>query len=559
MNYLTKLVEELNRSLWKRLLLFFGLTMLAIMINGYHFGTFDQVFHIPFFKAYQDPTLYPRDPFLQLKDYHFSYFWSIFIPAYKTGWFEPALFITHVIVTFSTFWAFWELCETMFHNPTANVLMTFALAFPHIGFPGFQIIEFSLLNRTFAIPFLLWAITLYFRRHYFWSALLLGLMFNIHLVYTVFVVGMLAMDLLFNLKSLNWKKLLPALIIFALLFMPMFIQKEGVAPGLDFTLRPDLAKLESSSTLYTVYYPIGTQPYVLASTLQGLACMAIILLAMRFHPVPDTDKVTRNFLYAIVIVVLVGSLASWFLPVTFIIQFQMIRIGVFLLYFAYLYLINLVAVTIESESSSKWFKILLVFTTVMVIFPVVPLLIWLLRRTRLKQIKAVGVIAAILAMAAMEIGGAISANLFAPGIHIYGLRSDWRDVQDWARHNTSKEAMFITPPYIFWHYESDWRVFSERGTLVTICESMELHYDPPFASEFVPRLNDLAPGAIEKFDGNYYHTFESVREAFETLTDEDFERLADKYAIDYLVLPSHTSSDLPVIYRNPSYTVYNLN
>ena len=99
---------------------------------------------------------------------------------------------------------------------------------------------------------------------------------------------------------------------------------------------------------------------------------------------------------------------------------------------------------------------------------------------------------------------------------------------------------------------------SPNGTLAIICELMELHYDPPFASEFVPRLNDLAPGAIEKFDGNYYHTFESVREAFETLTDEDFERLADKYAIDYLVLPSHTSSDLPVIYRNPSYT-FNLN
>lgn len=559
MKNIRDLVTELNRCLWKRLVLFFVLTMVAILINGYHYGTFDQVFHIPFFKAYQDPTHYPNDPFLQLKDYHFSYFWSLFIPAYRAGLFEPALFVTHVLVTFATFWAFWELCETMFHNPTANVLMTLALVFPHLGFPGFQIIEFSLLNRTFAIPFLLLALSLYFRKRYFWSALLIGLMFNIHLVYTAFVIALIGMDLFLNIKRLEWKRLIPAFLIFGLLFTPMFMQKQGVAPGFDFTLRPELARLESSSTLYTVYYPVGPQPYLLVSTLQGLACAAIVLMSMRYHPKPETDNTMRSFLIAIAIAITVGSLAAWFLPVTFIIQFQMIRIGVFLLYFAYLYFAYLIAKTLESEPIQDWFKLLLVFTYVAVIFPLIPLVIWSLRNTKLRKISATATIASILVMAALEIGGATVADLFSPGIHIYGLKSDWRSAQDWARENTATDTMFITPPYIFWHYESDWRVFSERGTVVTICESMELHYDPTFTSAYVTRMNDIAPSAIEKFNGNYYDTFRYTQEAFETLDDADFSRLAQKYVVDYLVLPNQTPSDFPIVYHNPSYSIYQLN
>ena len=552
-------VTEINRCLWKRLLLFFGLTMLAILINGYHFGTFDQVFHIPFFKAYQDPTLYPNDPFLQLKDYHYSYFWSLFIPAYRAGLFEPALFVVHVLVTFATFWAFWELCETMFHNPTANVLIALALAFPHLGFPGFQILEFSLLNRTFAIPFLLWALNLYLKKKYFWSALLIGLMFNIHLVYTAFVIALIGMDLVRNLKKLEWKRLIPAFLIFGLLFTPMFVQKQGVAPGLDFTLRPGLAKLESNSTLYTVYFPIGPQPYVLISTLQAIACAAIVLLCMKHHPVDNTDNTMRSFLIAIAIVISIGSLSAWFLPVTFLIQFQMIRIGVFLLYFAYLYLAYLVAMTLESNKQPKWYQLLLVFSAIAVILPVVPLLIWLLRNTNLRWISKIATISAILLMGVIEIGGATIGNFFSPGIHIYGQKSDWRDAQEWARENTAKDSLFITPPYIFWHYESDWRVFSERSTVINICESMELHYNPVFASTYVTRMNDLAPGAMEKFNGNYYDTFRFTQEAFETLDDADFEDLAQKYGADYLVLPNKTLSDYPVVYQNPTYSIYQLN
>ncbi len=59
---LTKFVDEINQNSRKRHLLFIALTLVTVFINGYHYGTFDQVFHIPFLKSLADPQLFPGDP-----------------------------------------------------------------------------------------------------------------------------------------------------------------------------------------------------------------------------------------------------------------------------------------------------------------------------------------------------------------------------------------------------------------------------------------------------------------------------------------------------------------
>ncbi|MEA4958601.1 MAG: hypothetical protein VB029_02710, partial [Anaerolineaceae bacterium] len=61
---LTKFVDEINQNARKRHLLFIALTLVTVFINGYHYGTFDQVFHIPFLKSLADPQLFPGDPFI---------------------------------------------------------------------------------------------------------------------------------------------------------------------------------------------------------------------------------------------------------------------------------------------------------------------------------------------------------------------------------------------------------------------------------------------------------------------------------------------------------------
>ena len=51
-----------------RHLLFLVSALFSILLIGYHFGTFDQVVHIPFMKAEADPSLYPGDALVALRN-----------------------------------------------------------------------------------------------------------------------------------------------------------------------------------------------------------------------------------------------------------------------------------------------------------------------------------------------------------------------------------------------------------------------------------------------------------------------------------------------------------
>ncbi|HPT24017.1 MAG TPA: hypothetical protein PLN80_05705 [Anaerolineaceae bacterium] len=555
---LTKFVDEINQNARKRHLLFIALTLVTVFINGYHYGTFDQVFHIPFLKSLADPQLFPGDPFISLRDYHFSFFWYLLLPFLKIGKLEIAMFVLHLVTTYLTFWAFWSLTDVLFKNRLANVLCSLALVFPRIGFPGFQIIEFSLLNRTFAIPFLIGALVLYLKKNYALSFLVIGLMFNIHLVYATFLLAMIGLDLLLSIRRIPVKRVLAALLLFALASLPIFLRKSAVAPGLDFSLRPELRDIEALSLLYTVYYPIGKIPYVWMNTLQGLTCAAMLLITIRRAHSKGFDENLRNFLIAILMVILVASLASYLWPITAIIQFQALRIGVFLLYLAHICMANLVARSLGTESLTTLQKIVLIVSYVTLVFPIAWLIFWLARKLQPRLAKSQAVLLAGLML--LEVVLATQLHYFAPGFHIFGTRTDWVETQLWARHNTPKDAVFITPPYEFWHYESDWRVFSERRTIATVPEFMVLHLKPDDLPNFVSRFEDLAPGVISQLDGDYNRTLALTRQAFDGLTEADFVRLGQKYQADYVVLPATSTSvpDLAQVYANAGYAIYQL-
>ena len=171
--------QRLARSPGRRHALFLGASLFTLLFVGYHFGTFDQTIHIPFLKKYADPTLYPGDPFFELRFQHYSYFWLLFLPFYRAGVLEVAMLVIHFLATYLTFWMLWALADTLFHSPLATLLSTLAFMVPHIGFAGFPIFEFSLLNRTFVLPFLLMAILLFLRGRVVWAFALLGVLYNL--------------------------------------------------------------------------------------------------------------------------------------------------------------------------------------------------------------------------------------------------------------------------------------------------------------------------------------------------------------------------------------------
>ena len=140
---LSRLAAAIAASPARQHLLFLAATVVTVLFVGYHFGTFDQTIHIPFLKKYVDPSLYPGDPFLELRLQHYSYFWFLFRPFYRAGVLEITLFIAHCAATYGTFWAVYGLSRTLFRNDLAALGRTLNDPLPAPGMigPGEAVLE----------------------------------------------------------------------------------------------------------------------------------------------------------------------------------------------------------------------------------------------------------------------------------------------------------------------------------------------------------------------------------------------------------------------------------
>jgi len=555
-SYFNSLADLLEKKTPLRYVLFMGVALLAIWVSGYHFGTFDQVIHIPFLKKLADPSLYPTDPFLNLRDEHYSFFWMMFVPAYRAGILEPAMFAVHVLTTYGLVWMFWELTETLFHNNLANLISLLLLVFPHFGMPGFQIVEFSLLNRTFVLPFIMGAIILYLRRSYVPAFLLLGFMFNLHVIYAGFAGVMILLDLLVRLPEVGWKNLLRGVALFIGGALPILVWRSGSTP-INLQVRPDVLKLASSALLAGVYYIFLPAPQIIISTLHGIATLAFFLFGRQLKLSPH-DRAMTNFVLAIGVVLFVQLITTYWFPITFILQLQILRIGVFLLLIGYIYFAGYLARRLQQGSLSGISGGLVMISFVVYPSPLLPFLFLAIKhwldKYRWRQWAGAIVFSLILYA---SIFGCIVSGIWSPGFYLFEPKTFWTQTQDWARNNTPRDAMFITPPEILSHYIPDWRTFSERGTLATLVEIFEFPH-PDYFPYWQERFEALAPGAINQFNGNYLDTFTFTKNAFYSLMPEDYLRIAHKYKIRYLVIEKPHLQPFPIVYENKGFAVYDL-
>ncbi len=537
---------------------FLAAACIAISAIGYYFGTFDDNIHIPFLFKAIDPGLYPSDPFMALRYVHYSYFWYVFQPFVRWGVLEPVLFLFHILTTYLTFWMIYLLSDTFFRNRLASFLTVLAFIFPHIALPGFPVFEYSILNRTVVLPFLLLALVLYLRRRTFPAFFLLGVLANLHFLSAGYVLSMVLLDSILRIRQTGWKPVLGGMLLFITGALPVLLWKTNNTPY-DFSLRPDVVDFASRTLQLPIYQFFSLYPVVLINDLSGIACVALWYIGKRALPSPDQRQVLRNFMLAIGLVLIVQIVTTYLLPITILLQLQISRAGVLWLILSYVCFAGWLASRVSSTSRLKPSELLTTGTLIVSPHPAAPLIIlglsrWV-NRGRWRGYLSAGVIVGLMALTMVF---ADRTNFWKPGIYIYGPSSPWKDAQVWAKNHTPIDARFITPPQIYSFYLPDWRVFSQRSPVVTMTESLEVSFDPPFMDGWLARFNDVAPGVAAQFNGDLAENLKLTAEAYNHLSPQAYLTIARKYRADYLVVLKEYPQPFIEIYRNSHYIIYDL-
>ncbi len=550
-----KTISQFGSSPSRRHVLYFAATVFTFLLIGYQFGTFDEGMHIPFLKFMADPSLYPGDAMLSLNNVYYSYFWYSFIPFLRLGWLEPTLFSLHFVTIYISFWAIWELSDTLFHNPLTSLLCTLAFIVPHFSFTGFPIFEFAPLSRTFVLPFLLIAVNQFFKGRIPLAFFISGLMYNIHVVSVNFILAMFGLACLLEFRRIGVKKIGSGAVLFILAAMPVLIWKSNGSP-LDLSLRPEWVALLNLTLFRHIFAMLGTYPGTWAATFGGFSAMALFFIALKEEPASETSSVARNFMLAGIIVVVVNIVTVNFFPVTIIIQSQITRIGLWVLILGYLYFSNYIVRIYEEKRLSP-----LAFATVLVafVFSPTPILVlfvlWVLCTwQKAMVVKLVALLTGVTIVATFVI--VWNLGFWNPGIYPYGQNTPWVQVQKWAKANTPKEARFITPPEKWAIQESDWRVHSERSSAATLSELAVAAFQPGYEIEWKPRFELVAPGALAKYNGDYFNNIAITRQAYYSLTTEGLLNAACLLDAQYIVREKPYIHELPLVYENEGFVVY---
>ncbi len=125
--------------------------------------------------------------------------------------------------------------------------------------------------------------------------------------------------------------------------------------------------------------------------------------------------------------------------------------------------------------------------------------------------------------------------------------AEWKDVCDWIRSNTPKDAVIVSPPVDFDNFT--W--MAERPILA---KYKLMAQNKEGIIEWYNRLRDLSG----EFRGvNVLRSFnKQLSDGYNRLTTEQAEALMAKYQASYLVTRIEHRLELPIAYRNPSYVLY---
>lgn len=548
------------KSIIRHQLIILVFTIISLFISGYRFGDGDQNSHIPFLLKEVDPHLYPGDNFVELRYYHYSFFWNFFVPILRSNLIsiELLFFIVYFFSLYVLYSSFYELILICCDDRRASYAALTSFLIPLFSFTIFPTHETYLVNRVFVMPFLIFSLVLYLKDHRMAAFGLVGIMYNLHVITASFALIMMGASLLSEWKILGTRKMLLTGLSFLALALPVLAWKFNVSP-LDLSINSHWFSLISRGALGHIFHLFSFNPPTIILSILGMANIFVFLWTYRQRKrtgrINSLDRKLLFFILVILGVLVLSFITGEFYAVTALVQLQLSRIGVFVPILTYPYFFAYVYKRMRVKAISA-----IDFGLILILMPTsgslgIPWLYYLAAsysKTLLqKSILLVGILWGILEFFSVSRSGE-----WKPGIYTSIQNSPWYEVQMWARNNTKVDDVFITPVDKWAHYSPDFRLGSQRSTVVTLGDLMELAFHPRFINIWEERFEDVVPGAIAEFRGNFIENKALVKLRYANNSTERFMDLAKKYHASYIVVEKPTMLEANLVYENGEYRVY---
>jgi hypothetical protein len=126
---------------------------------------------------------------------------------------------------------------------------------------------------------------------------------------------------------------------------------------------------------------------------------------------------------------------------------------------------------------------------------------------------------------------------------------DWKEVCDYVRENASKRSCFVVPPS-----RLEFQYLSKRSAF---CTEKHIPFSKEGALEWFERLKLLGVIPPELKPSEIHGLVKMDTEAYFALKTEDFLAIKKRYDfVDYCIVELRQNLDLPLVYQNEGYRIY---
>jgi hypothetical protein len=560
-------------------LIIFGLAVIAVLINGYHFEYADQEIYLAYLPVYSDAQAYPQSDLLMLGKQtggnYYTYLWLILIPIFRLFGIEWTCFIVHILNIYLIYLALYFLTQRILLSSNGEqlpnktlfglsiaILLALGLLLTKKFVAGVSMvtIEPYLHPRNMALVLLLLAIERFLAEKRILSFCLAGLAANIHFFSAGIIIFCFLVAIVFEKQYKPWKSIFLSGLGFIICSSPVWIWI------LISSKRSMPSNLSSATWLSILQYRIG---YLFPQYWDRIGWLAFLSILVVFsvgyytgqNLLPNRKKLL-GIIFGLFLLIFIGIIFSELIPNPWLIAFQTIRSIQFLIIISIILLVPYIIKIWNIDWIGKLCAVgsgvgIFLFEPKTILIFLIISLIYLTIVTRLTKNRKwvfAGILGLSVLVAIPFLWSRITAKIPQFNLSIQSVfhyieipgtvpPTPWQEVQLWARENSKSDSIWLTPLYL-----SGFRLGSHRSTIVEWKDGALGIFSPRYAEQWYQRMQD--------FGINIKTNVQLQPILFLSLTNEDLNRIAEKYQAKYIVVEKPKTLPIPLLYCNTQFNVY---